>query len=166
MWKKHAGNVLTGHLKTSWNVFYVYGFHKTFSVEQKAHSNLRWNDLNSVAWGSNYCKQLMLFISLLHSLNWFLLFTGCQKGHRAGGSHGETENEGWSEAGEQYIVRNSVHIVKSVTWRTVFSRPQRPNMWQWLDYLTLNHGMRVTTVLLPDVKTELSVSNMRRRNLI
>lgn len=132
--------MLTGLLKKIHLEMYstYMDFTKTVSVEQKTHNNLRWNDLNSVAWGLNDCKQLMLFISLLHSLNWFLLFTGCQKGHRAGGSHGETENEGWSEAGEQYIVRNSIHIVKSVTWRTVFSRPQRPNMWQQLDYLTIN----------------------------
>ena len=29
---------------------------------------------------------------------------GCQKSHRAGSGHGEAENEGGFEAGEQYIV--------------------------------------------------------------
>lgn len=38
-----------------------------------------------------------------------LLSTGCQKSHRIGGSHGETENEGWSETGEQYIMSSRCH---------------------------------------------------------
>lgn len=38
--------------------------------------------------------------------NLFSFSAGCQEGHRVGGSHGETENEGWSETREQHIVRS------------------------------------------------------------
>lgn len=48
------------------------------------------------------------FEPYLHSIhscpNVPLLATGCPKSHRVGGSHGETENEGWSETGEQHVM--------------------------------------------------------------
>lgn len=35
------------------------------------------------------------------------LLSGCPKSHRAGGCHGETENEGGFETGEQHVVGES-----------------------------------------------------------
>ncbi len=53
--------------------------------------------------------------------NFPLICTGCQKSHRAGGCHGETENEGWSETGEQHIVSSrGLHHVEVFRWIVFF----------------------------------------------
>ena len=75
-----------------------------------------------------------------------LLPPGCQEGHRAGGRHGETENEGGSEAGEQHVVsgrrrhHEEFHLkdcVLLVVWIINYIH-QRTNVWQWLDCVTLS----------------------------
>lgn len=80
--KRSSQVSLVGHINTFFCVKYQMPTH---------------TDLCSTTQHSCLCPVLLL------------LSTGCQKSHRIGGSHGETENEGWSETGEQYIVSSRCH---------------------------------------------------------